>query len=79
MTDCDLIYEYLKDHQWHNVVDMCLSLKPNAVNWAVRSRISNLNKSFQKIEPPEEEIESKIDTNGQSKYKLIKLGQLDLL
>ena len=78
ITDCELIYNVLKDGQWHNAVDICLICKPNAVNWALRSRISDLKKKLRKNMV---DIKSKIDTNGCAKYRFefIQPKQQDLI
>lgn len=41
-TDCWLVLQVLKDLKSHHIQDICASCKPGAVNWACRSRISNL-------------------------------------
>ena len=50
MTDCEIILAILKDHEWHNIVDIMRDAKPGAVNWAVRSRVSDLGKKGYKID-----------------------------
>ena len=71
-TDCYFILNILKDYKWHNVIDIMQSKSDNRVNWAVRSRISDLKKKGFNII-------SLIDKNRQAKYKLIpNLAQLEL-
>lgn len=65
MTDCELVLNYLRDGQWHNIIDMHIALKPNARNWACRSRVSDL-RSMGHI------IDRRIGKNGQAEYRLIK-------
>ena len=67
MTDCELILNYLSDGQWHNGITMSKDLKPNCINWAYRSRISNLRqKGFV--------IERRLGENGCAEYHLVKQG-----
>lgn len=71
-TGCGLIFNYLLDEQWHNIINIMRDLKPGCVNWAVRSRISDLKKKFLRYNLPYE-IENRIGENGQAEYKLVKL------
>jgi hypothetical protein len=72
-TDNYLALSALVDGSWHNVVDL-MRLKDNphtgfvCRNWAVRSRISDINK---RIRPLGFIIESEIDLNGCAKYRII--------
>ena len=70
LTDCELIMLILTDGKWHNVIDIMRQGKPGAVNWAVRSRISDLNRKFSR-DRAGFFIESRIDVNRQAKYRLI--------
>lgn len=71
MFDCDLIFNYLLNHPgWHNVVDIMRELKPSAVNWAVRSRIAELNERFKKNMKPYR-IESRLGENGCADYRIV--------
>jgi hypothetical protein len=64
-THCEMILDYLKESgDWCNVIDIMKDLKPGAINWSVRSRISNLREKGYNIE-------SKIDINGQGSYRLL--------
>lgn len=66
MNDCELIFDYLAKHPgWVNAIDLCLRLKPGRPNWALRSRISDLNKKMS-----EWRIESRIGKNGCADYRL---------
>lgn len=64
MSDCSLILGYLQDHEWHNGITMSKDLKPNCINWAYRSRISNLKEKGHIID-------HRIGENGCAEYKLI--------
>ena len=64
MTHCEIILNILKDCQWHHIIEICNKGKPGAINWAVRSRISDLKKSGYTIE-------SRIAKDGQAEYKLV--------
>lgn len=81
MTDCDLVFQYLLGRPgWHNAVDMMLELKPGAVNWALRSRISDLNRRGMPSHPTGFRIESRLGENGCAEYRLqeIPSGELRL-
>lgn len=72
-TDCYFILEYLINHEgWRNVIDIIKSksFSPERpmVNWACRSRISDINK---KIGPHGWTITSRIGSNGQGEYMLV--------
>jgi len=41
-TDCELILDVLKDLRPHHIQEIFDKCKPNARNWAIKSRISNL-------------------------------------
>lgn len=69
-TDCFFVYGILLDGQWHNVIDIMAKRSITMVNWSVRSRISDLKK---KLIPFGFTIESKIDTNRQGSYRLVKI------
>ena len=64
-SDCDLILEYLISNEgWNNAIDMHRSIKPNCVNWALRSRCSDLRRKGYNIE-------SRIGANRQAEYRLV--------
>lgn len=42
-SDCDKVLNLLKDGNWWNVLDIMRIIKPGCINWACRSRISELN------------------------------------
>ena len=66
-TDCDIIYQYLKSRPgWNNGISMSRDLKPGCVNWAYRSRISEINKRL-----VGERIESRINETGCAAYRLV--------
>jgi hypothetical protein len=44
MTDSQLIMDILMDGQPHHVLEIIQRCKPGAVNWAVRSRISDIRR-----------------------------------
>ena len=73
MTDSELILRYLQRFPgWQNSVDMSRTLKPGAVNWALRSRIScDLNNRI--LPPLGLKIESRLGENGMADYKLVKI------
>lgn len=62
-SDCDIILKYIIDEEWHNTIDAQRTLKPNCINWAFRSRISDLKKKGYFIE-------SRIGENGCAEYQL---------
>jgi len=71
MTDCALVFDYLASRPgWHCVVDMMRFLKPDAVNWALRSRVSDLNRKFAKEGLPYK-IESRLGESGCADYRLV--------
>ena len=80
MSDWKDIYEYLQARPgWNNSADMQRAMRPNAVGWAMRSRISiDLNK----VHLPKlgYHIESRIGGNGMAEYRLVKIQaeQMDL-
>lgn len=64
MTDCELVLKILSDGQFHNILEIMQRAKPGCINFAARSRISDLKrKGYQ--------IESELDTNGCAKYRLL--------
>ena len=64
-TDCYLILNVLRDFKEHHVLEIFLRCKPDAKNWAARSRISDLrDKGY--------DIRSRTAPDGQAIYKLIK-------
>jgi len=71
MTDCEIILKILSDGEWHNIIEICYRGKPQAINWAVRSRISNLKQKGYNII-------SKIGKNRQGEYRLITEKQMRL-
>lgn len=74
-TDVELVYNVLKDGAVHNVIDICYICKPKAINWACRSRISDLKK---KLIPLGKTIKMDIDkVNGCANYQIVDV-QLDL-
>lgn len=66
-TDCFFIYNILLDERWHNVIDIMQRRSPTIINWAVRSRISNLN---DKLKGTGWFIDSRIGSNRQGEYLL---------
>jgi len=44
MTDCAIILQILSDGKPHSVIEIMQRGKPGCINWAVRSRISDLRK-----------------------------------
>ena len=76
MTDSELILNILADGEWHNVITIMKQGKPGAINWAVRSRVSDLKK---KLRPEGYDIDSRIGENGQAEYMLIPAPQPDSL
>jgi len=80
MTDSDLILSYLKCNPgWQNSADMQRNIKPGAVGWAMRSRIScDLNKRI--LPAVGLRIESRKGGNGMAEYRPIPTaGQMELL
>src|SRR3990167_3900037 len=74
MTDSDLILSYLQRYPgWQNAARMMKDMKPGCVGWAMRSRISDLNKKL-----PQEGlmIESRIGKDGMAEYKLVRIGSI---
>jgi len=69
-TDCHFILNFLSDGLYHNIIDIMLARGETIRNWAVRSRIAQLRP---KLKPLGFDIQSEIDFNRQSKYRLIKL------
>lgn len=65
MTDSEIILNILSGGNWVNVIKIMEIGKPGCINWAVRSRISDLRKKGYNII-------SEIAENGCAKYKLIK-------
>lgn len=63
-SDCDLILNALADGEWYNAIELHRTVKPGCVNWALRSRISDLKRKGY-------EIESRIDANKQAAYRLV--------
>jgi len=63
MTNCEMILKVLKDGQWHHVLNIIQAVKPGAVNFACRSRISDLKKKGHSIE-------RRIAADGQAEYRL---------
>ena len=57
-------------------MDLHRALKPGCVNWALRSRISNLNERFLGKREPWL-IESRRAKNGCNEYRLVKLVEFD--
>jgi len=69
-THCYIIYDILLDGLWHNVIDMMMvkdSMWLVTRNWAIRSRISDLNR---KLKPLGYLIESRLGINRQGEYRL---------
>mgnify|MGYP001591450754 CR=1 FL=1 len=77
MTDTVLIQSYLQTNlnQWHNAIDLMKDLKPGCVNWALRSRVSDLNKTL-----PSKgfHIESRIGKNRCAEYRLVSLKPVQM-
>jgi len=69
MTDCEIILQILSDFKWHNVIEIMQRAKPGCINFACRSRISDLKKKGY-------QIESEIDTNGQARYRLLMSAEI---
>lgn len=46
MTDEQLIYNLLRDRKPRSIINIMQVLKPGCINWACRSRISDLNKKL---------------------------------
>ena len=63
-TDCEIILQILSDGKPHNVIEIMQRGKPGAINWAVRSRVSDLKKKGHNIR-------SWIDKNRQAVYQLM--------
>ena len=63
ISDCNLILTYLSDCQWHNAIEIAKALKPGCINWALRSRISNLKQKHW-------DIESRLGYNRMAEYRL---------
>ena len=73
MSDKQRIFDYLVTHRgWNNVLDMMARLKPAAINWAVRSRISDLNKEFAQQKKPYK-ILQRIGRNRNADYILVEV------
>ena len=70
MTDCEIILQILSDGKPHNVIEIMQRGKPGCINWAVRSRISDLKKKGHNIR-------SWIDRNGQAVYQLLPAVKYD--
>jgi hypothetical protein len=75
MTDKDLILWALGDRQWHNIIQLSQMCKPGCVNWAARSRISEINKD---LISKNQIIRKRIADNGCADYRLGNLDELDL-
>ena len=75
MTDSELILAYLQRFPgWPNSADMSRAIKPGAVNWALRSRIScDLNKRI--LPPLGLHIEHRIGANRMAEYRLVKVEE----
>ena len=67
MSGCSLILSELQDGQWHSVIQLMMKLKPNSINWAVRSRISELKRKGHNIQ-------SRIGGSGCAEYRLVQTG-----
>ena len=80
MTDNELLFDFLYSHfdEWWNVIDISRILKHNCVNWAIRSRRSDLNKRFIVKKEPYY-IERRLGENGCAEYKLVGEKSKDLL
>ena len=76
MSDCFLLFDYFRSHpEWNNTIDIQLNLKPNAVNWAMRSRISDMNRFWLKKHKLDFFIESRLGKNGCAEYRLVKIDK----
>jgi hypothetical protein len=66
MTDCEIVLDILSDRQWHHVKEIMVRGKgPNCMNWAVRSRIAEINQRDGYF------IESRISKDdGMAEYRL---------
>ena len=74
MSDSALILDYLQRYPgWQNAARMMKDMKPGCFGWAMRSRISDLNKKL-----PQEGlmIESRIGKDGMAEYKLVRIGSI---
>jgi hypothetical protein len=74
-SQVDRIQRYLSNGKWHHVQSIMHHIAPGAVNVAVRSRISDLNK---KLGAQGWEVQSRITNDGQAEYRLAKIGELPL-
>lgn len=71
-THCDLVLRILGDGAWHNVIDMMSVLDGpghTCRNWAIRSRISDINKKIRLVEYT---VLSRIATNRQGEYRMVR-------
>lgn len=66
-TDNHFIYKLLLDGSWWNVIDIMKARGPHIVNWAVRSRVSNLNT---RLKPFGFKVDARLGVNRQGEYKL---------
>ena len=64
MTDCEIILQILRDGRPHNVIEIMQKAKPGAINFACRSRVSDLKKKGHNII-------SWIGENRQAVYQLL--------
>jgi len=64
LTDCEVILQILSDGRPHNVIEIMQRGKPGAINWAVRSRVSDLKRKGH-------DIRSWTGKNKQAVYQLL--------
>src|SRR3990167_5935758 len=70
LTDAEIIFTYLLHRPgWNDGIQMSRTLKPGAVSWAYRSRISECNSRFRK-KGEGWIIESRIGKDKSAQYKL---------
>ena len=73
LTDAEIIFTYLLHRPgWNDGIQMSRTLKPGAVSWAYRSRISECNSRFRK-KGEGWIIESRIGKDKCAQYKLTSL------
>ena len=74
MTDIQAIMEVLSDRKPHHVLEIMNRVKPGAVNFAARSRISDIRKILEA--QGEYTISTKLDIKDkQAIYQVVKIAQ----
>jgi len=71
-TDCYFLYKLFLNRHWWNIIAIFQARSHTMVNWAARTRISNLNT---KLKPFDWIIESRIGDNRQGEYRLTEARQ----